>query len=287
MRYAIITNPVSGRLNPGKKKKVLKKAAEILEAEVMGLGIGTREEFISLARETASSVDILVVAGGDGSVSDVINEVDTSRIPVAYLPLGSGNALAHGLNYPWGVKRVARRIKEGRIREYDLILCEAGKKAVAASIGIEGIVLERRERYLARGLKGFTAYSRAFFQAYLRHRPFSAEINVDERIFLAKNLLSVSIAKHPFYGYGLELVPPARFDDGKLHVFCATAGHCRTACTVLTAFTIGNRIGRFMEGRKVEIRIERPLALQVDGDLAWEADNFKFEVLPRALKIKC
>ena len=288
MRYAVITNPVSGRLSLGQKKRLLGKAARILDAEVIGLDIKTREDFASCAKEVSSSVDILVVAGGDGSVSDVINAVDTSQTPIAYLPLGSGNALAHGLKYPLAITRAARRIREGRIREYDLILCDGRKKAVLASVGIEGAVLRLRDHYLAQGFKGLTAYSRAFLEAYCReYRPFSMEMDVEDKTFGMSGLLSVSIVKHPFYGYGLKLVPNARFDDRKLHILCATAGLDKTVCTVLSAFTIGNRVGTFLEGRKVTIQLEEPLALQTDGDLAWEADRFTFEVLPKALKIKC
>ena len=86
MRYVIITNPVSGRLNLDQKRKLLDKAAGILDANVVGLEVGSREEFSACAKEVASSVDVLVVAGGDGSVSDVINAVDTSQTPIAYLP---------------------------------------------------------------------------------------------------------------------------------------------------------------------------------------------------------
>jgi diacylglycerol kinase family enzyme len=251
------------------------------------MDIKTREELASRAREVASSVDVLVVAGGDGSVSDVINAVDTSQVTIAYLPLGSGNALAHSLKYPLGITRAAIRIKEGPIREYDLILCSGRKKALLASIGIEGAVLRCRDRYFSRGFKGLAAYSRGFLDAYFRqHRPFSMEIDVDGRAFNMSDLLSVSIVKHPCYGYGLKLVPHARFDERKLHIFCAAGGLARTACIVLCSFTIGNRTGKFMDGCKAVARLEKPLFLQTDGDLAWEADNFTFEVLPKALKIK-
>ena len=288
MRYAIITNPAAGRLKSAQKRRLLEKAAAILEAEIIGLDIKTREEFAACAREISSAADVLVVAGGDGSVSDVINAVDTSQTPIAYLPLGSGNALAHGLKYPSGITGAAKRIRASRIREYDLILCDGRKKAVLASIGIEGTVLRLRDRYLARGVKGLAAYSRAFFEAYFRrHRPFSLDMHVEGKPRHMTNLLGVSITKHPYYGYGLVLVPHARFDDGKLHVFCAAAGLGKTVGTVLSAFTIGNRVGTFLEGRKVVIRLENPVALQTDGDLAWEADRFTFEVLPKALKIKC
>ena len=288
MRYAIITNPVSGRLNLDQKRKLLDKAAGILDANVVGLEVGSREEFSACAKEVASSVDVLVVAGGDGSVSDVINAVDTSQTPIAYLPLGSGNALAHGLKYPFGIARGAERIRTGRIREYDLILCDGWKKAILASLGIEGMVLRLRDRYLAQGVKGLTSYSRAFLEAYFRHfRPFSLEMEIEGESFRMSNLLTVSIVKHPFYGYGLNLVPQARLDDRMLHVLCATAELGKALGTILSAFTIGNRTGTFLQGRSVTIQLEKPLTLQTDGDPAWEADRFRFEVLPKALKIKC
>lgn len=271
-----------------RKKLLLEKASRILRAEIVGLDVKTRDDFISCARKVAPSVDILVVAGGDGTVSDVINALDTSQTPIAYLPLGSGNALAHGLQYPFGFTGAAKRIQKGRIREYDLILCDERKKALIASIGIEGTVLRLRDHYLAQGVKGLTAYSRAFFEAYLRtHRPFSMEMILDDEPHRMSGLLSLSIMKHPCYGYGLKLVPPARLDDRKLHILCAAAGFGNTLCTVLSAFTVGNRFGTFMQGSRVEIRLDKPITLQTDGDPAWEADRFRFEVLPKALKIKC
>lgn len=270
------------------KRKLLGKAARILDAKVVGLDVKTREEFASCAKQVACSVDILVVAGGDGSVSDVINAVDTLKTPIAYLPMGSGNALAHGLKYPLGITRAARRIRDGRIREYDLILCDGRKKAILASVGIDGTVLRLRDHHLARGVKGLTAYSRAFFEAYFHHyRPFSMKMDIEDEPFHLSNVLSVLFVKHPFYGYGLNLVPHARLDDRKLHILCATAGVENTLCTILSAFTIGNRTGTFLQGRNVTVKLEKPLTLQTDGDPAWEADRFAFEVLPRSLKIKC
>jgi diacylglycerol kinase family enzyme len=48
--------------------------------------------------------EVIVVAGGDGTFSDVINAIDTSRTPVAYLPLGSGNAMS----MPWDTRVPAK-----------------------------------------------------------------------------------------------------------------------------------------------------------------------------------
>ena len=288
MRYTILTNPVSGSLRAASKRKALATAARILEAKVYGLDIKTREEFALCAKEISSYTDVLVVAGGDGTVSDVINAVDTTQTPIAYLPLGSGNALAYGLGYPMGIARTAKRIRAGRIHEYDLIHCDAGKKAILASIGIEATVLKLRARYLARGVRGFPAYCGAFLEAcFMQRRPLSLELELDGKRFDVHNAMSLIIAGHPYFGYGMKLIPGARFDDGTLHLLHINGGLTKAACAVLTSFTLGNRVGRLLHGRKAVVRLEQPLVLQIDGNLAWEADRFTFEVLPKALKIKC
>ena len=288
MRYAILTNPVSGPLSAATKQKILERAAKILDAEIYGLDIGTREEFVLCARELSSYADVLVVAGGDGSVSEVINAIDTTRTTIAYLPLGSGNALAYGLGYPMGVGRTAKRIRAGKIHEYDLIDCDGRKRAILASIGIEGSVLKLRAKYVDHGLRGFPAYAWAFFRAYfLWQRPVPLLLDLDGKRLRVEKTLSLIIARHPYFGYGMKLVPEARFDDGTLHIACITGGFARAACTVLTSFTLGNRLGSFLRGRKAVVRLEQPLALQIDGSLAWEADRFSFDVLPKAFKIKC
>ena len=218
----------------------------------------------------------------------MINAVDTGKTPIAYLPLGSGNALAYGLGYSMGIARTAKRILEGRIREYDLILCDGRKRAILASIGMEGRVLKLRERYQEKGLRGFPAYGWAFLRAsFLRQRPLSLTLDFDGKPWRTKNALSLIIARHPYFGYGMKLVPCARLDDGTLHIACIAGGFASAACTVLTSFTFGNRVGRFFRGRRAVVRLEKPMALQIDGTLAWEGNRFSFEVLPKALKIRC
>jgi diacylglycerol kinase (ATP) len=287
MRYAILTNPVSGRFTVAQKRKLLASASRVLNAEVIGLDVKTREEFAARATEVASSADVLVVAGGDGSVSDVINAVDTHRTTISYLPMGSGNAFAYGLGCPSEVSRAAMRIKEAKIRDIDLIDCSGRKRALIASVGIEGKVLKLRNQYVARGGRGFPAYFRAFVKAYFsRDKLESVEMELDGVNHRIRGLLSLMIAKHPYYGYGMKLLPQARLDDGKLHILCTTGSLIRLTCVAMSAFTVGNRFGRFFDGENLVVRSAQPLTLQTDGELAWESDLFTFKILPKSLKVK-
>jgi diacylglycerol kinase (ATP) len=169
-----------------------------------------------------------------------------------------------------------------------LILCDGGKRAILASAGIEGRALKLRAQYLARGMKGFPAYCGAFLEAcFTRHYQVFLELDLDGRQFRLHNALSVIIARHPYFGYGMKLVPGACFDDGLLHILCLGGGFLKAAGAVITSFTLGNRLGRFLHGRKAVVRFDRPMVLQLDGNPAREGDRFVFEVLPKALKIKC
>ncbi len=124
MRYAIITNPASGNMTADMKLSILAEAAAILDAEIFGLETDTADDLSLCAQELINHCDVLVVAGGDGTLSDVINAIDTSQFPIAYLPLGTANAMRYALNYKGNLADISMRIKKGGIHRYDLINCD-------------------------------------------------------------------------------------------------------------------------------------------------------------------
>ena len=287
MRYAIITNPASGSLSLSRRRRLLADAARILGAGVYGLDTTSKEEFLACARELAEKCDVLVVAGGDGSLSDIINAIDTKERPIAFIPLGSGNAMGHALHLRGSITEVATRIREGQVHEFDLVQCDERRLAYMASIGLEGAVIKQRDAFRAKGASGFKAYLLAFLMAYfVRYQGVAARINVDGQIVEIRSLLSFMITKQPYYGYGLKVMPAARLDDRRLHVRVLHTGLISSLVGGATSLTIGNRVGFYRTGERVSVALERPLVMQADGDVAWEAKEFRFTVLPKALRIK-
>ena len=288
MHYAIIANPASGKQSIAQKHSVLVRAAEILNAEIHGLDTTTPEDFCQYARELANRCDVLVIAGGDGTFSDIINSIDTAQKPVAFLPLGTGNAMQHALKYKGSVAEIAMRIRDGEIHQYDLVNCQGKERGFILSVGIEGKIIQLRDEYLARGYTGFKTYLGAFISAFFgKYKRTTAEIIIDGTSFEIKNLLSLIILKQPYYGFGMKVVPRARFDDRLLHILSINSRLVECAIGVATSFTGGNRIGQYRTGQQLDVKLERPLTLQIDGKQAWEAGAFTFTVLPKALKIKC
>ena len=287
MRYAIITNPVSGTMSVDQKRSVLANASKILDTKLYGLDTVTIDDFCQCARELSRDFDVLVVAGGDGTLSDVINSIDISQTTIAFLPLGTGTAMRYALRYKGSLADIAVRIKDSEMHEYDLINCDNKKYAFMASIGIEGALIQLRNQYLTQGAIGFKPYLRAFINAYFKeYKRTIATITVDGTPFNAKNVLSLMVVKQPYYGFRMKVVPEARFDDRNLHILCINSGLFKCAFGVVTAFTIGNRIGKYCTGKKISVQLEHPLMLQVDGNYAWKSDIFSFTIMPNVLKIK-
>jgi diacylglycerol kinase family enzyme len=288
MRYAIITNPVSGKMTVDQKRTVLTEVAEILGAEIHGLDTIQASDLAECAQDLVTRCDVLVIAGGDGTLSDIINAIDTARTPIAYLPMGTGNAMMYALKYKGSLADMARRIRDGAVHEYDLIHCDEKRRAFMASMGIEGSIIRLRERYRLQGTMGFKAYFRAVFMAYVReYKRTTGRMTVDDMTFEVKDLLSLMVTKQPYYGFGMNVVPEARLDDCQLHILSINSGVFESVIGAIASFVGGNRIGHYRTSRQLTVDLERPLILQVDGNDAWEADTFKFKVLPNALKIKC
>ncbi len=286
-RYCVIANPVSGVLTMERRYALLKKIAAIFGARIKGLDTKSAEEFAQCLRDQAEKCDVMVVAGGDGTFSLAINTVDVSKTTLAFLPFGTGNALTHALGYRGGPLAVANRIRNGKMYRYDLIDCGGKRKSFMASLGIDGTAIKRYEKYRNMGYHGFHAHFRAVVSAVFHaYRPTGAWIRIDDKTIRMENLVSFMVVKQPFFGMGLKVVPHARWDDGRLHTMALSSGFFRIVAAFLQGFTIGNRVGDYRTGKRAMIELDRPLRLQIDGDLGWKSDRFDFKILTDALRIK-
>ncbi len=288
MHYAIITNPVAGKLTANQKRSLLSTPSQILKADIYGMDTTSSSEFQECARDVVQHCDVLVVAGGDGTLSDIINAIDTIQTPLAFLPLGTGNAMQYALKYRGSLATIAKHIKDGIIHEYDLINCDHKKRAFMVSVGIEGTIIQLRHAYLTQGHAGFKTYFRSALKAYQdEYQRVHAKMTIDNEVFEVRSLLSIMIVKQPYYGFGMKVVPKALFDDRQLHILAINSGLLKASIGGATAFTIGNRVGKYCTGKQVDLQLDRSLVLQIDGNEAWKADKFKFNILPKTLKIKC
>ncbi len=287
MRFGIVANPKSGPASVARKSQTLRKAADILgrDSIVAGLDTACREDFIQCARDLSAKVDVLVVAGGDGTFSDIINAVDADTV-LSYLPFGSGCALRYALGLPPQLTRVAKHIKDGRLRQLDLILCDESVKAFMASVGLEGDILHRREALQDSGVRGPQAYAMATFGSFFADLERThVTIEADGRTFTVPDAVTTIVTKIPYYGYKMKVVPNAVFDDGLLHLLAVNSGWGEIVQNLANSFIDENRMGTYRTGREISLTMAQERYAQTDGNLYRKGTSFHFRVLPQALKM--
>lgn len=288
MRYGILVNPAAGESTVEAKKETVASCARILGPATLIAGWETTSatELCACAQRLANDVDILVVAGGDGTLSDVINVIDPETV-LGYLPMGSGNAWRNTLGLPRSAEKVAEHIRDGRDHSVDLVLCDESRKGLLASVGIEGYALSEREKLLQQGVTGFDAYFRATTKSILGgYKGDNAEVIIDGTSHEVPTALSLVVTKTPFYGYGFRVVPGARLADGLLHVLLVSGDPTVAISGLVTSLLGGNRVGLYTTCKTVSIRTLAEQHLQVDGTLERKGTGFTFRILPAALTMR-
>ena len=122
MKCIYIYNPKSGRQKNTKIKDLVVKTLKTKFDFVDVFSTKNRGDAGKLAKEACSKYDILVVSGGDGTISEVINAIATEkdRPKIGIIPTGTVNDLAHSLRIPSNVKKALKIILEQNTTEHDI-----------------------------------------------------------------------------------------------------------------------------------------------------------------------
>ncbi|MBN1815725.1 MAG: hypothetical protein JW828_00100 [Sedimentisphaerales bacterium] len=286
MKYGMVINPASGPLTRKAKGALVEKLKSILghDCRITGLDTQTKHQLVEAARDLAGQASILILAGGDGTFSQILNALGTDPT-YALLPIGSANALARTLGLSKKPLRAIRQIQEGQVRTMDLVCCDGSRLGVLTAVGIEADILCRRDRLLARGFRGAVPYFIATAQSIRYYQRTDITLRLDGQVRQIPRAVSVIVSKIPSYGFGLNLIPQAQVDDGMLHILTGNVGKLHLAWALLKSFVVPNRTGLYLHGTRLVLETAQPRWLQTEGELYRQGTLFTFEALPGALKI--
>lgn len=286
-QYGIIANPVSGYNDIKQKKQALDEIQDILGPNCLldGLETKSKEEFIKCAKNLAKKVKVLVIAGGDGSVFDVINSVN-SNVIFSFLPFGKGNFLRYNLNMPKSVIESAKQIKNGKFRNVDLGECNK-QKFLSGSLGFGGIFFKERLEYLRKGyfdlLACYLAGNKSYFKSYQR---LNINITIDGKSFEIPNFLLMIISKTHSSALGFKLDPSTRLDDGYLNSYVTNTSYFGSLYGLITARLKKCQVGEFKKCKSIVVTSNKKIPFEIHGDPRKSDKEFKFKVLPKAIKMR-
>ena len=218
------------------------------------------------SRTTSAQYDRIVVAGGDGTVNEVINGLTPDSPPVALIPLGTANVLAAEIGLSSLAAEIARTIVQGEARPVSLGEVNGRRFLLMMGVGFDAFVVATVSASLKRIL-GKGAYVLASISQFLRGRLPRFETLVDGVRYEAASMV---IANARFYGGRFVCAPEARMESPVLHV-CLFERHGRLyvaayALALLLGFLHRMPGYRILPARHIEIRQPGGAAIQSDGD---------------------
>ena len=239
-------------------------------------------------RAVAEGRQLVVAAGGDGTVAEVAQALAGSRTVLGIMPLGSVMNVARTLSIPRDLDGAARIIRDGRVLAMDLGRVGTTYFLEAAGVGLDAGL----HSYLGRLDRGgpLLGTLRATVR-FLRGIgvPRLAITADDRRLHLRAAM--VTIANTPFSGAAYVLAPEARVDDGLLNVVALPrTGVFRTL--VHLASVAGGRqrvappptLSLHVRAVAVATRGRRPLPVHADGVVVGTPPA-TFEIVPAALNV--
>jgi len=169
-----------------------------------------------LAREAIEkSVDIVVAAGGDGTVSEVAAELVGTGVKMGIVPGGSGNGIATKLGIPRLQGEALQIISRGKIMEADAPRVNGKYFFSQCSQGFEALVAHR---FAGAKFRGFLRYASLVVQNYFQYRDRQYSIFLNERV-ITESMFFWEITNSGSLGYGIQTVPKAAMNDGQLELF--------------------------------------------------------------------
>ncbi|MFB3897828.1 MAG: diacylglycerol kinase family protein [bacterium] len=284
---AIIANPKAGSAKLAEKKnRILNQVASRINATIFGLDSKDKPAFQQIAQSLSNEAEIVIVAGGDGTFSDVLNANLNPNVILAYLPLGSGNALRFGLDLPTSLNKWIAQYQQKRIKELDVILYNDTYRCFFSGIGFEAQIMLDRKRMRDKGFDGIIAYGIPITKGILTAYPrFDAECDVDGIPHTVSNILTISLNKHPYYGYGIKANPYAVWDDGYVHVRPITESPISLTWRLPYSFIKALRPQTYFKGKSVTIHTQAPFPVQCDGEIMPATNAASFTIIPKNVKV--
>lgn len=243
-----------------------------------------------LGEDSGSRYDTLILGGGDGSISSVVDFLAHHRAVLGLLPLGTANDFARTLGIPSEVAAACKTIACGKVVDVDLGLIGDNYYVNLASVGLSVGVTQALTPRLKR-TAGALAYPLAAVKAFLRHEPFSARLvfpDGDHEAVEIERLLQVGVGNGRFYGGGLIVAPDSSIDDRSLDVYTIEIPRHRDLIGTIRYLKSGdfipNKSVNHYRTSQVVVETDPELAVNVDGELVAHTPQ-SFSLAPNALKV--
>lgn len=300
-RVLLIWNPVSTEVRAETVGSVLVRLAERVEVVAMHtLGPGDAVRLGELAVE--QRFDAVFVLGGDGTANEVVNGVG-DRLPIGVLPAGGTSVLPRVLGLPDKLEeatdRLCAALEEGAVRSIALGTVNGRRFTFAAGIGIDAEIVKRIDER-GRGGEGAEEaarpgdlwFVREAVAVLLEGEYASPSMRVelpDGRELPAATVFVANCSPWSYAGpVPLDIAPEASFEGGFDLVLVESVEPRSATSRIASLVRTGKEregVSRLHDLDRAVVRCDRPMPVQVDGELLGEFDLIELGVIREAARL--
>lgn len=240
------------------------------------------------ARQAASRGDVLVAAGGDGTVGTVAGVAVETNTTFGVLPMGTLNHFAKDAGLPLDLERAVAVIVAGHTRQLDVGAVNGRIFVNNSSVGLYPRMVWERQAEQRRGHTKWTAFTLAMLRTWRKYRLVVAHLVVDGKEAVVRTPF-IFVGNNEYTAEGFQLGGRTRLDGGRLSIFLAPdAGRFEILTLPLRAVTNRLRMGAPFAGLQAEaVAVEmsrRRVSVALDGEVALMQPPLEYRVRPRALR---
>ncbi len=244
-------------------------------------------------RALADGCRTLLVAGGDGTVNQVVDGLggDALQLVIGIIPIGTGNDLAATLGIPEEPAKAVETLRGADAVDVDAIeLSWADGRRVAVNActaGFSALVDDNLDADV-KELLGGLAYLLSAGRTLPALEPHRVRLTIDGVEEPGDELYNVIVANGRTIGGGVRVAPSARLDDGLLDLLLVPALPLAQLALVVPRIALGEHLDDervvARQVRRVELDADPPMRLTADGEVVGTTPA-KIRVLPRAVRV--
>lgn len=222
----------------------------------------------TVERALAKKPDLVILGGGDGTVSGLVDLLVGKGVTLAVLPLGTANSFARTLGLPIDVEGAIEVIRTGVPKRIDLGMIDDDYFANCAAMGISPQIAETVPHGLKKVLGRIGYLGWAAWQ-FVRFKPFM--LTVDDGVETHRlRVVEVRISNGPYHG-GTWLVDEASVQSGRIVVQAVTGRYKRTLVKNWAASFLGLKARHqdtvSFSGTALKVDTRPSLPISIDGEV--------------------
>ncbi len=278
----LVLNPISGGVDKTQLLEQVKKEVVKINATLVIFRTKGENDIHDLIKTIDDLKPYRILcAGGDGTIKLVAESLQSHKIPVGVIPVGSANGLATNLGLPPTIEEQIITALGDNINAIDIISIDNEYCLHMSDFGLNAELIKNYEKSNVRGKLGYLLQSIPTLVE--SEYPFKFVIEANNKIIETEGIL-VAIANARSYGTGATVNPNGLINDGKFEILIfKNFDVFEILKTLRNEVELNPDFVEIVQTNKARISCIKPVAFQIDGEFLGEKQDVHVSIKPQKL----